>query len=102
MLHINPKMLPRMAELEADLKQRRDEALTAGWLGEIEGIDLTLSFLREKRGQAQRLEDHQHRRHRHAVEPTILDFRTKRKMRYDLDLLRDRRSNLEQFRALFY
>ena len=25
-----------------------------GWLGEIEGIDLTLTFLRQKREQAQR------------------------------------------------
>lgn len=54
MLHINPKMLPRLAELEDDLHQRRARALAEGWHGEIEGIDLTLRFLADKRGQAQR------------------------------------------------
>jgi hypothetical protein len=51
MLTLNPKMLPRLDELEADLVQRRDHATTNGWKGEIEGIDLTLTFLRGKRSQ---------------------------------------------------
>jgi site-specific recombinase XerD len=55
MLHVNPKMLPRLNELEADLLARRAHAEAKGWLGELEGIDLTLSFLRDKRDQAQRL-----------------------------------------------
>jgi hypothetical protein len=55
MLHVNPKMLPRLTELEDDLLQRRQQAVTAGWLGEVEGIDLTVRFLREKRQQAERL-----------------------------------------------
>ena len=50
MLTLNPKMLPRLAELEADLVQRR-EAATNAWRGEIEGIDLRLTFLRGKRSQ---------------------------------------------------
>ncbi|MFD6799251.1 hypothetical protein [Streptomyces cyaneofuscatus] len=54
MLHVNPKMLPRLAELEADLLDRRDRAEAEGWIGEIEGIDLTLTFLRAKRDEAQR------------------------------------------------
>ncbi len=53
-LQIDPKMLPRLDELEEDLTARRARALREGWLGEIEGIDLTLSFLRQKREQAQR------------------------------------------------
>lgn len=47
----------RLDELEADLHTRRDRARQEGWLGEIEGIDLTLTFLGQKREQTQR---HQH------------------------------------------
>ncbi|MCX4826105.1 site-specific integrase [Streptomyces sp. NBC_01142] len=56
MLSINPKMLPRLDELEQDLVERRKRAVTEDWQGEIEGIDLTLTFLRGKRGQAQRFQ----------------------------------------------
>lgn len=54
MLHVNPKMLARLFELEADLLQRRTQAEAEGWIGEIEGIDLTLTFLRAKRDETQR------------------------------------------------
>lgn len=54
MLSINPKMLPRLDELEEDLLARRQRALGEGWRGEVEGIDLTLTFLRSKRDQARR------------------------------------------------
>ncbi|WP_240507020.1 hypothetical protein [Thermoactinospora rubra] len=47
--------LPCLAELEDDLRQRRERAVTEGWLGEVEGIDLTLRLLADKRLQAQRL-----------------------------------------------
>ncbi len=47
-------MLPRLNEIEADLVTRRGRAETEAWLGEIEGIDLTLEFLRDKRNQAER------------------------------------------------
>ena len=55
MLNINPKMLPRLDEIEDDLVARRTRAEHENWLGEVEGIDLTLSFLRQKREQTQRL-----------------------------------------------
>jgi site-specific recombinase XerD len=55
MLRIDAKMLPRLDDLEADLLARRARAEAEGWLGEIEGIYLTLTFLRDKRAQAQRL-----------------------------------------------
>jgi hypothetical protein len=55
MLSINPKMLPRLDELEEDLLARRRRAVEGGWRGEIEGLDLTLTFLRSKRTQAQRM-----------------------------------------------
>lgn len=41
MININPKMLPRLDEIEADLLARQARAEAEGWLGEIEGIDLT-------------------------------------------------------------
>ena len=55
LLQINPKMLPRLDELEADLLTRKARAESEGWLGEIEGLDLTISFLRDKRDQTRRL-----------------------------------------------
>jgi hypothetical protein len=55
MLTINPKMLPRLDEIETDLLDRRARAENEAWLGEVEGIDLTLTFLRQKREETQRL-----------------------------------------------
>jgi hypothetical protein len=54
MLQVSPKMLDRLGELEQDLLTRRARAEAEQWLGEIEGIDLTLTFLRGKREEAQR------------------------------------------------
>jgi len=54
MLHVNPKMLGRLDELETDLVARRQRDELEGWTGEAEGIDLTLTFLRSKRDDAQR------------------------------------------------
>lgn len=55
MLQINPAMLPRLDELETDLITRRARAESEGWLGELEGLDLTLTSLRDKRVEARRL-----------------------------------------------
>jgi hypothetical protein len=55
MLAINPKMLPRLDEIEDDLLARRARAEHEAWLGEVEGIDLTLTFLRQKRQETKRL-----------------------------------------------
>ncbi|WP_260334062.1 recombinase [Streptomyces beigongshangae] len=54
MLSINPKMLSRLDEIEEDLIGRRQRALLEKWQGEVEGIDLTLTFLRGKREQTRR------------------------------------------------
>ena len=53
-LQVDPKMLARLEEIEADLLARRERAQAEGWRGEIEGLDLTLSFLRNKRAHTQR------------------------------------------------
>lgn len=55
MLRVDPKMLGRLEEIETDLLARRVRAEAEGWLGELEGIDLTLTFLQDKRGEARRL-----------------------------------------------
>jgi hypothetical protein len=55
MLSIDPAMLPRLDELEEDLLARRRRAVEEGWKGEIEGLDLTLTFLRGKRAQTRHL-----------------------------------------------
>ncbi|MDJ0363484.1 site-specific integrase, partial [Rhodococcus sp. H29-C3] len=55
MLHVDTKMIGRLTEIETDLELRRERAQTEGWIGEIEGIDLTVSFLRGKRADADRL-----------------------------------------------
>jgi len=54
MLTLNPKMLPRLDDLETDLLRRRHHARTQGWKVQVEGIDLTLTFLRAKRTQSRR------------------------------------------------
>ncbi|MFE4915495.1 tyrosine-type recombinase/integrase [Streptomyces sp. NPDC056652] len=54
MLNINPKMLSRLDEIETDLSDRRARAEQEGRLGEIEGIDLILAFLRQKREESRR------------------------------------------------
>jgi hypothetical protein len=51
-------MLPRLDVIETDLFPSRSRAEHDGWLGEIEGIDLTLQHLAVKRRQAQRLNHH--------------------------------------------
>nr|WSX47750.1 site-specific integrase [Streptomyces sp. NBC_00974] len=55
MLQVNPKMLPRLSEIEKDLILRRRRAEDEQWLGEIEGIDMTLTFVRTKQADAARL-----------------------------------------------
>nr|WTB34987.1 recombinase [Streptomyces sp. NBC_00830] len=55
MLNVNPKVLGRLNELEADLLTRRERAEDEGWSGEIEGLDLTLALLRTKRDATERL-----------------------------------------------
>lgn len=55
MLQVNPTMLPRLAEIEKDLLMRRRRAEEENWLGEVEGIDITLTFLRGKQAEAVRL-----------------------------------------------
>jgi hypothetical protein len=47
-------MLHRVDDLEADLIARRQRADDEGWQGEIEGIELTLDFLRGKRDDVTR------------------------------------------------
>lgn len=54
MLQVSPKMPPRLTEIEKDLILRRKRAEEERWLGEIEGIDLPLTFIRAKQADAAR------------------------------------------------
>ena len=42
-----PRCCPGLDEIEDDLQARRSRAAHEGWLGEVEGLDLTLTFLRQ-------------------------------------------------------
>ena len=64
MLHVDAKMIRRLDEIEGDLAKRRERANDEG---EIEGIDLTLSFLRTKREEAARI----HRRTTHNTRRAV-------------------------------
>ena len=55
MLDLEPAMQGRLDQLEADLLRRRSHAEHQGWVGETEGIDVTLKHLRRQRQRAQRL-----------------------------------------------
>jgi hypothetical protein len=59
-LHVDPKMLPGLVELDRDLRDRRRRAEHEGWIGEIEGIDLTLRLLAEKKAAAERAASTRH------------------------------------------
>lgn len=50
-LQVGLKMLPRLAEIEKDLVLRRKRA-EEEQLGQIEGVDLTLTFVRAKQAAA--------------------------------------------------
>lgn len=56
MLHVEPRMILRLDELEADLLARRERAEKEGWKGEVDGLELTLGHLRDKRGRVMRLQ----------------------------------------------
>ena len=68
-------MLARLDELEAGLLTRRARAEAERWLGEIEGINLTLDFLRSRR------EDTRRRTQRPAVDLGIPVMRPGRRRR---------------------
>jgi hypothetical protein len=51
MLRPDPKQMPRLAEIIDNLQARLDEAHRQGWLGEIEGIEISLAAARQKLDQ---------------------------------------------------
>jgi hypothetical protein len=55
MLAINPKMLPGSTRSRKICWPARARDEHEAWLGEVEGIDLTLTFLRQKRQETKRL-----------------------------------------------
>jgi hypothetical protein len=55
MLRVAPDQLPRLVELEEDIRRRIALATTRGWLGEVAGLKTTLTHLAEKKDQVARL-----------------------------------------------
>jgi hypothetical protein len=55
MLRTEPSRLPLLRELEDNLADRIAEAQQRTWLGEVEGLRQTLTALREKKENAERL-----------------------------------------------
>jgi len=55
MLRPEPSRLPLLRELEANLEERIDEARQRVWLGEVAGLQETLTALRAKARLAEQL-----------------------------------------------
>jgi integrase len=51
LLRAEPKQMPRLLEIIDNLQARLDEAHTQGWLGEVEGIQVSLEGARQKLNQ---------------------------------------------------
>jgi hypothetical protein len=48
MLRVSPKQRPRLIEIIRNLSERIAEARTNGWLGEIQGLQVSLTKAKEK------------------------------------------------------
>ncbi|MBU8865539.1 hypothetical protein [Paenarthrobacter aromaticivorans] len=56
MLHVEPRMIARLDDLEADLITRRERAEKEGKSGEVDGLELTPGRLHDKHSRAMRLQ----------------------------------------------
>jgi hypothetical protein len=48
MLRVDPRQRPRLIEIIRNLTDRIDEARTNGWLGEVQGLQISLDAARAK------------------------------------------------------
>lgn len=55
MLRMDPTQLPRLLQIEANTRERLEEAHQMQWLGEVSGLQEGLRHIAEKKRQAQRL-----------------------------------------------
>src|SRR5262249_10254244 len=55
MLRPDPAQARRLGEIIANLQDRIDEATSRGWLGEVEGLEVSLAGARQKLGQMRRV-----------------------------------------------
>lgn len=55
MLRMDPTQLPRLVQIEADIHRLLDEAREHGWDGEVQGLEVTVQAIAEKKGQVERL-----------------------------------------------
>lgn len=55
MLQVAPDQLGRLLELEKDIRRRVALAKTRGWLGEVAGLETTLTHVQQKKAQVARI-----------------------------------------------
>ena len=48
MLRVSPQQRPRLAEIIHNLRERITEARTNGWLGEVQGLEVSLAGADDK------------------------------------------------------
>ncbi|KZF13754.1 hypothetical protein A2J01_34475 [Rhodococcus sp. EPR-134] len=65
MLRVDPRARPRLAAIIENLRDRIAEARTNGWLGEIQGLQISLDAAAGKMAALNRAE-------RRTVEPVLL------------------------------
>jgi hypothetical protein len=56
MLRMDPRQLPRLAQIEADTHRLLAEAQLKGWKGEAAGLEDTLAHIADKKAQVQRIQ----------------------------------------------
>jgi hypothetical protein len=57
MLRMDPTPIPRLLQIEANTRERLEEAHQMQWLGEVSGLQEGLRHIAEKKRQAQRLKE---------------------------------------------
>jgi len=57
MLRMDPAQMPRLLQIEANTRERLEEAHKMQWLGEVSGLQDGLRHIAEKKRQAQRLKE---------------------------------------------
>ncbi len=55
MLHPDPLQEPRLRQIITNLEDRIDEATERGWLGEVDGLQVSLDAARQKLEQMRKL-----------------------------------------------
>jgi len=58
MLRLDPAQVPRLLQIEANTRERLDEARRMHWPGEVAALEESLRHIADKKHQAERLRRH--------------------------------------------